>query len=131
MKIVLDTNVFISGIFWTGAPHRVLTLWAQNKVTLLVTKSILSEYLRVLHKMDIQGDLAKKWGVFVLENSIIVEDKTITTICRDPDDDKFLNGAIVGGAKYLVSGDDDLLSLKKIESTEIINPIQFLKKYRR
>lgn len=131
MKIVLDTNVFISGIFWSGSPHQVLMLWAKNKIDLLVTKKILNEYLRVLHKIDYKGHLAQKWGAFVLENSVILEDKELVQICRDPEDNKFLNCAITGGANYLVSGDDDLLTLKMIRSTEIIAPHKFLKKHGR
>lgn len=131
MKIVLDTNVFISGIFWSGSPHQVLMLWAKNKIDLLVTKKILNEYLRILHKIDQKGNLAQKWGVFVLEHSIILEDIELVQVCRDPDDNKFLNCTIIGGANYLVSGDDDLLSLRTIGSTEIITSAQFLKKYRK
>lgn len=131
MKIVLDTNVFISGVFWSGSPHKVLMLWAENKINLLITKKILTEYLRILRKIDHTGDIAKKWGAFILENSLIIEDKELVRICRDPEDNKFLNCAIIGGANYLVSGDDDLLSLKIIGSTEIINSTQFLKRYKR
>lgn len=109
MKIVLDTNVFISGIFWDGSPHKVLSLWAKNKISLLVTKKILNEYFRVLHRIDKNGDIARKWGAFVLANSLILEDKELVRICRDPEDNKFLNCAIVGEANYLVSGDDDLV----------------------
>lgn len=131
MKIVLDTNVFISGIFWSGSPYKVLTLWAKNKINLLVTKKILSEYLRVLHKIDKKGDIAKKWHTFALENSIILKESEFVRICRDPEDNKFLNCAIEGKADYLISGDDDLLSLKTIESTKIVTPTQFLKNYKK
>lgn len=131
MKIVLDTNVFISGIFWSGSPHQVLMLWAKNKIDLLVTKKILNEYIRILHKIDHKGNLAQKWGAFVLEHSIVLEDKELVQVCRDPDDNKFLNCAIMGGSNYLVSGDDDLLTLKMIGLTEIIAPHKFLKKYKR
>lgn len=131
MKIVLDTNVLISGIFWGGSPRKVLSLWAENKIHLLVTRKILNEYLNVLHKIDSKGETAAKWGAFVLENSVILENKNLVQVCRDPEDNKFLNCSITGGANYLVSGDDDLLSLKIIRSTEILTPVQFLKQYRR
>lgn len=130
MKIVLDTNVFISGIFWTGAPRRVLTLFAENKVSLMTTKNILYEYSRILHKIDRKGDVAEKWMTFILENSFIFEDTELVRICRDPEDDKFLNCAITGKADCIVSGDDDLLSIKKIEETVILDSVRFLKKYK-
>ena len=127
MKIVLDTNIFISGIFWGGYPHNILSLWAKNKIDILITKKILNEYLRVLHKIDKAGNTAKKWGAFVIEHSTIIDDKEIVSLCRDPDDNKFLNCAIAGKANYIVSGDKDLLSLKKIGSIRIVNTSKFLK----
>ena len=131
MKIVLDTNVFISGVFSRGSPHQILMLWAENKINLFITKKILNEYFRVLHKIDQTGDIAKKWSSFVLKNALLLEDKELVQVCRDPEDNKFLNCAIIGGANYLVSGDDDLLTLKIIGSTEIITPFKFLKRYRK
>ena len=74
MKVVLDTNVFISGIFWSGPPHKVLSLWVKNRITILITKKILEEYLRVLGEIDKNGKIAKKWGAFILENASILED---------------------------------------------------------
>ncbi|MEK7547868.1 MAG: putative toxin-antitoxin system toxin component, PIN family [Patescibacteria group bacterium] len=129
MKIVLDTNVFISGIFWNGYPHQILMLWVSNKINILVTKKILSEYFRILNKIDCSKDITKKWGAFIIENSLLLEDKELVQFCRDPEDNKFLNCAITGGANYIVSGDNDLLSLKVIGSIKIVNPSQFLKKY--
>lgn len=128
MKIVLDTNVFISGVFWGGSPRKIFSLWAENKIKLLTTKKIVSEYLRVLHRIDPKGNTAKKWGAFILENSLILEDKDLVRICRDPEDNKFLNCAMIGEAIYLVSGDNDLLSLKTIGHAKIITPAEFLKR---
>lgn len=130
MKIVLDTNVFISGIFWNGSPNKVLMLWAKNKINLLVTKKILSEYFRIPQEIDKKGSIAKKWSNLVHENSLIIEDKELVQVCRDVEDNKFLNCAIAGEANYLVSGDKDLLSLKIIKSTKIITPAQFSKNYK-
>ena len=49
MKIVLDTNVLISGIFWTGAPEKILKAWEQQIISLAITPEILEEYSRVAH----------------------------------------------------------------------------------
>jgi len=48
MKIVLDTNVLISGIFWKGAPSKILELWTKDKIQIVVNKKILDEYFRIL-----------------------------------------------------------------------------------
>lgn len=67
----------------------------------------------------------------MLENSIVIEDKNLVSICRDPDDNKFLNCALLGGADYLISGDNDLLVLKIIGSSKIVTPAEFLRKYQK
>lgn len=127
MKIVLDTNVFISGIFWKGPPRRILDLWASHKVEIIITKSILAEYARVLKRFDPGGTVARRWETFSVENSQIVEEKVHLKLCRDPDDDKFLSCALLGNTDYLVSGDDDLLSLKTIGASKIVTAKEFLK----
>lgn len=127
MKIVLDTNVFISGIFWGGSPHIILEMWTINKIQILMTRQILEEYLRVLWEISPNEKVVAQWATFIAANAIVLEDQDHITLCRDPDDDKFLNCAIAGAADYLISGDKDLLSLKKIGSTPIMNPTQFLK----
>jgi putative PIN family toxin of toxin-antitoxin system len=129
MKIVLDTNVLISGIFWNGLPRKVVSLWAKNKIQLLITKQIFNEFIRISKKIDNKGIATNKWAVRIIKNSIIVPDKELTTICRDPEDNKFLNCALVGNADYVISGDNDLLILKAVGSTKIVSPAQFLKHF--
>ena len=43
MKIVLDTNVFISGVFWKGNPHKILNLWINNKLEIVITEKKLDK----------------------------------------------------------------------------------------
>ena len=64
MRVVLDTNVFISGIFFTGPPHQILRAWRDGKVQLLVSPSILDEYQRVGDELTLQfrGVDAKEAG---------------------------------------------------------------------
>lgn len=127
MKIVLDTNVLISGIFWHGAPRQILTLWAKHKLQLLITKQIFIEYIRVLQKIHKRDPVINIWTAIIIKNSIIIQDKELTKICRDVDDNKFLNCALIGMADYLISGDRDLLTIKIVGKTKIISPARFLK----
>ena len=48
MKIILDTNIFISGIFWAGNSNKVLNLWKENKFELVTSKEIIEEFLKVM-----------------------------------------------------------------------------------
>ena len=47
MKVVLDTNVFISGVFFSGPPYQILKAWREGKIQLVVSEKIFEEYVRV------------------------------------------------------------------------------------
>jgi|WetSurMetagenome_2_1015567.scaffolds.fasta_scaffold332096_3 uncharacterized protein len=129
MKIVLDTNVLISGIFWKGPPHTIMELWIKGDLQIFVTKKILKEYFEVLNRMDASGAIAKKWQLLILEKVLVAEEKEIVKLSRDPHDDKFINCALATNASYIVSGDQDLLTLKQIAEIKIVTPTEFLKIY--
>lgn len=127
MRLVLDTNVLISGIFWTGAPHHILARWAKGRIEIAVTETILAEYLAVLQRFDPRGTLVAQWEQFFIHHTTIVEDQNIISISRDQSDNVFINCALVAHAAYIVSGDKDLLSLKSISPIPIITPAALLK----
>lgn len=129
MKIVLDTNVLISGIFWGGKPYTIIEIWLNHEIQLFATKKIINEYFVVLDRIDKSRKSAKKWQKYILENIHIVEAKSSIKLSRDPDDDKFLNCAVSANATYLVSGDNDLLELKQIGKTKIITPSALINAY--
>lgn len=126
MRVVLDTNVLISGIFWKGYPYTVLELWADKKLTVVVTPEIIQEYYGLLQRMDPTSAIAKQWMVFIVEHTEMTASSDAIKICHDPFDDMFINCAVVGKAKYIISGDKDLLSLKNVFGVQILGPKQFL-----
>ena len=130
MRVVIDTNVVISGIFWSGAPHEILRLWLRGDLTLLVSMPILSEYRTTLQEMIGNQDIETfaKWNRLFMELSEIVQGQTLGRICRDADDDKFLETAVGGKADVLISGDLDLLTLKEIHGIPIQSPRTFLRR---
>lgn len=129
MKVVLDTNVFLSGIFWTGTASHVLDLWAKDRVQVVVSPVILEEYERILGKMDERKPgQADFWRLFVVQFSTLIHPREMFRLCRDPKDDMFLDCAVAGGAKYLISGDKDLLTLGSVAGVKIVTPAEFLKK---
>ena len=127
MKVVLDTNIIISGIFWKGPPNAILNLWLKDKIQAVATKAILNEYIGSLKNMDTNPELLNQWSVFILENIELTKDQSIFKICRDPDDNKFLNCTMSAEADYLITGDKDLLSLKDKVSVKIVSAQEFLK----
>lgn len=128
MKIVLDTNVLISGIFWKGTPYKILEAWQQNRFSIVASKKILNEYFEVIKRIDTDGIVVDQWSILIIENVVLVEDQEILSLSRDIDDDKFINTAIVGEVDYIVSGDDDLLSIKDESPVTIITPSTFFRK---
>ena len=52
MRIVLDTNVWVSGIFFSGTPHRILRAWRDGRLTIVYSAAILQEYERVLTELS-------------------------------------------------------------------------------
>lgn len=130
MRVVVDTNVLASGIFWAGAPHRVLEAWAAGAFTLCVSPAVIEEYFEVIDRLAAEcgrGDLAGGWKTFIFEHSELIEPDFHYSQCRDPDDARFIECAVSAGAGFLVSGDDDLLSLPPIPGLQIVKPADFLK----
>ena len=126
MHIVLDTNVLVSGVFWSGSSHTILELWAKGELGFIVSEAILKEYGRVMDVVSAQraeSTLGDKWATFIAQNAVVVDAPRISSECRDPDDDKC---AVAGRASYLVSGDRDLLRLKKAFGIPIVSPSHFL-----
>jgi uncharacterized protein len=130
MKIVLDTNVLVSGIFWTGVPSRILSHWINDRFELLLSDEIFNEYIRTLFRISKgkRDDLVNKWLILFAENSTFITVKKRFKLSVDPDDNKFIDCAISGNADFIVSGDSHLLVLRSILNTEVITPSVFLKK---
>ena len=132
IKIVLDTNVFMSGIFWSGPPSKVLDAWQQNKISLVCSPEIIDEYNRV-------GDiLSKKYpGIDVkpLLNMVMVDCEMFSTVVldlpvsRDHDDDMFIATALAANCQIIVSGDKDLLEVNGFAGIEITKPVPFVNRY--
>ena len=129
MRVVLDTNVVISGAFFTGPPLDILRACRAGRVQIVVTIEILQEYRQVAARFAgpqshgvvsslLEGLLAKALVVFA---------KALpASVCRDPSDDKFIACAIAGGAEAIVSGDKDLLALADRIEIPVLTPRQFL-----
>ena len=129
MKVVLDTNVLVSGIFWRGTAREVLALWVQDRFQVFVSAAILEEYERVINETEHwkKSGLADGWRMFIAEKSVMLSPEDTPRYSRDSDDDKFIHCAVAAGARYLVSGDKDLLTLKEAAGVEILTPRAFLR----
>lgn len=128
MKVVLDTNVLMSALFFGGLPGRILQAWKEGRVSLLVSPAILEEYQSVAEDLARQYGAAEAGGLlaFLTAQAEVVEAPALPeAVSRDSEDDKFLACARSGGAAVVVSGDGDLLSLGTWEGIPILSPRQF------
>lgn len=131
MRIVLDTNVLISGVFFGGFPRKILSAVVSKKMTSCATAEIINEYEEVVQEMidRKQGHINKSILVPLINAMQIIEPSSHIKICRDPDDDKFVECAKDSQALYIVSGDKDLLVIKKYENIQIVTAKDFCDKY--
>ena len=134
MKLVLDTNIVVSGTFWKGDSFRILDLVNKGKVNIIVTQPILEEYDKIIHseeileKIDIYQQVKIKVLQDILSKATLVDPKEkIQIIKDDPDDDKFLEAAIEAKADYIISKDKHLLKHREYKGIKIIKPEEFLK----
>ena|SRR3989344_3984003 len=130
MKVVLDTNIFISGIFWKGSSNRVITNWREGRFTLVTSLEAVSEIIKVLKdfKIKLSDEMIKGWVDLIVGNSITVEPKEKIAIVKDdPKDNIFIETAAAGNADYIVSQDNHLLKLKEFRGIKIITPEEFNK----
>ena len=135
LRIVLDTNIAISGLIWRGPPHQLLVALAEDKFAAHTSYALVSELTRKL--------LGSKLGVELLKRDIsaqqlvtsysalceVVSPATLTQpICRDPDDDAELACAKAAQADLIVSGDQDLLVLQAFDGIPIVTAAQALER---
>ena len=131
MKIVIDTNVLISGVFFGGFPREILCAVVDQKITACATTEIINEYEEIVQEMidRKQGHIDRLILSPLIKAIEIIEPITHIEICRDPDDDKFLECAKDSHALYIVSGDKDLLVLKEYENIQIVTAKDFCEQY--
>jgi len=133
VRIVIDTNIWISGLLWRGAPWELLCLAEADRVTLCATPSILAELAQVLSYERLQlrlGQLgltpAEVVGYAMNLASVFEVPEGDAIVLADPDDDVFLRCAQAAEASYVVSGDRHLLDLGTYAGIPILTVRDFL-----
>ncbi len=129
MRICLDTNVLISGIFWRGVPGQILDCWVGGEFDIVASHAVMDEYQRLLRRVGSKIDqgLVDEWSRVLIEKSILIVSKMpLQRWSRDVNDDKFVQCALVGKVEYLVTGDKDLLDMEDIFPFGVVKPREFL-----
>ena len=130
-KVVIDTNILISGIFWGGIPSKVLEKWELNEFEVFISLDILEEYLEVIERISKAKSLKDEWKSYIVKNSKIIEVSDKPKVSRDINDDKFIWCALAAKADFIVTGDMDLLILEQFKTITILKPREFLQEISR
>jgi len=131
MKIVIDANMFISALIWDGIPEAVVDRAAERSDLLFISDAIMNEIERTLRKPKFGWgeDRVASFAAYIkkIGKKVAVSPKhRITGLCRDPDDDKYIECALAADADYIISGDRDLLDLKEYGGIKIVNARDYL-----
>ena len=129
MKIVLDTNIFISSFFWGGNPRKIMERIIDGKDKLFICKEILYETASVMArpKFNISNEYIIRFIHSIEEIAYVIALTGIVQhVCRDSDDDKILECALLPNADCIITGDVDLLILEEFQGIKIVSANEYV-----
>ena len=132
MRVILDTNVFVSGIFFAGPPYSILDAWRHGRLSLVVSPEIMDEYRRVAHELaaEFPGiDPGPPLELVAIHARVVDAPPLPAPVCTDRTDDMFLACAVASGTKIITSGDKALLQTSGYKDVEVLTPRSFVDKY--
>lgn len=129
IKVVLDTNIYISAIMFGGNPNKVLKLARVRQIKVFISAQILLEISEKLHKKFklSEEDVAKILKGISKITELVQSRIKLDVVKEDSSDNKFLECAVVADSDYIITGDKHLLKLKRFEEVKIVTPADFLK----
>jgi uncharacterized protein len=136
MRVVIDTNVWLSALLWGGQPSIILQLIEQKQIQAISSENILTELTDILQKPKLKKRLIQ---LKITADEIVIIAKRLMTLVvieeviipelRDPKDQMILATAIAGDAQIVISGDKDLLVLHPYGNISILLPQEFLARF--
>ena len=127
MRIVVDTNVLVSAILFGGRPAELIRMILLHVVAAVATQEIIEEYQSTIDYLLRKYD-GREVNIpldIICSAMEIIPAQSRGKVCRDPDDDKFISCAMDGRCYYIVSGDKDLLTLKRYRGVRIVTVSEF------
>jgi len=129
-RVVIDTNVLISGLFSTTSTPALAVEKAVTKAQLIATIETLRELIEKLHSPKFDRYVRRERRDALLERVVslveIIDVLQSIRASRDPKDDKFLEAAVNGRVDVIVTGDRDLLDLHPFRGIAILTPAAYL-----
>ena len=131
MRVIIDTNVLISGTFWSGKPKILLNKARHREIASVTSEILLNEVKEILTREDKPFRLSMSEANRIISSirdiSDVILPKSKVSVCRDEDDNRVLECALDGNAEYIVTGDTDLLDLREYQGIYILNVADFLR----
>jgi len=135
VRAIIDTNVLIAALLWRGPPHALLEQIRSSTVSLVSSPALLAEFADVIGRSKFDAILTEtntsreRSLAEVRRLAEVIDPPPLPQpVCRDPDDDQVLALAIAAKVEFIVSGDNDLLSLGSFEGIPIIAPAEAVRR---
>ena len=129
VRVILDINVVLSGLFWHGPPHTLLDHVRDGTLTLISSPALLAEFTEVIErpKFDailVRSNTSRERSLAEIRAlaEVITPAPLPMPVCRDADDDAILALALSAQVDFIVSGDTDLLTLGEYQGIRIVDP---------
>jgi len=129
VKIVIDSNIFISSFFWGGYPREVFERVINGLDELYITDEIIKEITSVMNSSKFitnSNEVEDYIKIIEKYSKKIISKNVLESTSRDKDDDKILQCGLDGGVDFIVTGDKDLLVLIEYEKIKIMKPKEYL-----
>lgn len=129
MKVVLDTNIFISAFGWPGNPRAIVRLALAQQIKLVLSMSILEEFKEAAREPELEfseEEISDFIDAVLEVAELIAPLQKLDVIKADPSDNRILECALQARADFVVSGDHHLLDLKEFRGIKILTAKQFL-----
>ncbi|HUN78200.1 MAG TPA: putative toxin-antitoxin system toxin component, PIN family [Solirubrobacteraceae bacterium] len=128
-RAVLDSNVIVSGLGWSGAPARIVEAVLAGELVLVMSAPLLAELRRVLAYPKLAKAIPDGSGLadLVEMSSVVVEPRSVFDVVEDESDNRVLEAAVDAGVDHIVSGDGHLLGLGVSQGIPILTPAEFVR----
>lgn len=132
LKVVPDTNTYISGILFKGAPRKILELIIEGKIQSFVSEEIIQEIYAVLSRKKFRLPAERvKFIISEIESvsHVVFPSLQLKIVDKDPADNKILECATEANADVIITGDNHLIEINHFRNIEIVNASDFIMKY--
>jgi len=129
MKVIIDTNVFISGLNFSGNPGEILKLFRMGEIQVYISPFILKEIKKILFGKFKWSERKTDKAISLIKRRayLIKPKKSLSIVKKKDSDNRILECAVDANVQFIISGDKKhLLSLKEFEGIKIVSPTDFL-----